>query len=259
MRPRLPEWLALPSWVLPGPIAENALFLQNKARAVSLCCFESAACLKYSREDPPPFLAELDLIWHVHLPLDLDWTGGAERAARICLLIRDRISFLNPASFTLHPPEGREDPRRQLEIFAKKWREEAREPLYLENTAAYNARLLSADFLQDASIGFCLDMGHVIAFSQNDILDSDLPERAGMAHWSAPGEKGHQELRALSERGLALCKSAARRLPQGMTHVLEIFDWTGIRNSLPVLREILGAGSSRGRDILSGFKTLGSV
>lgn len=95
--------LAAPSWVIPGTVAENCRFLSGKVDEVGLLFFEQDACLAYGKNDLPPWLADLGLGFHVHLPADLDWSRPA-LAAENCLRLMDKVDFLNARLAVLHPP-----------------------------------------------------------------------------------------------------------------------------------------------------------
>lgn len=241
LKGEFPERLALPSWVFPGTVAENAAFLHTKVREIALCCFALRPCLDYTRADLPPELASLGLRWHVHLPLDLDWGKGAAVAAEQCLALRQKLLFLKPHAFVLHSPVHCRDPRPLLETFAKIWYSRKGERIFLENNSSFDARILDRDFLEQLSFSFCLDPAHAIIHRQEDLLDSSLPEYAALLHWNAPGRGGrHRSLIYLGKDELWLYGQLASRLSPQVLHVLEIFDWKEIRQSMPVLMRLLG-------------------
>lgn len=238
---KFPERLALPSWVIPGTVSENAHFLHGKVREIALCCFEIRSCLNYTCTDLPPELALLNVLWHVHLPLDLDWKKGASEVAEQCLALREKVLFLHPHAFILHPPAHCRDPRPLLETFSKIWHSRKGERLFLENSSYFDARLLNQHFMEQHSFSFCLDPAHAIFFAQEDLLNSTLPEKAELLHWNAPaGRACHRSLIHLSQVELCLFRQIASRLSPHALHVLEIFDWRQILQSIPILNEILG-------------------
>ena len=98
--------LAVPSWVIPGEIADNARFVSGRAAEVGLCFFETEACLAYGEADLPVDLAGLPLSWHVHLPVDLPWGEGGGRAAEVALRLMDKTDFLGARRAVLHLPDG---------------------------------------------------------------------------------------------------------------------------------------------------------
>lgn len=231
------ERLAVPSWVIPGTIAQNANFLSGKVPEIAICCFECASCLAYTGLDLPFWLAELPFTWHVHLPVDLPWEDSGEKAVERCLLLREKLLFLRPRFFILHPPLT---PRSglTLEKFADIWHREHGERLLLENTETVS--LADSEFLSQSLYGFCLDVAHALSSQDGELLASDFPEKAEIVHWSAPcGRDAHKSLVFLSDEDLIVCKGLAKRLRPDVTHVLEIFDWPQIMSSLPVLSSIL--------------------
>lgn len=233
---------AAPSWVMPGTVAENARFLAGRVAEVGLCCFETEASAAMSEEELPAALAALPLRWHLHLPSDLPLDSGS-RAAEACLRVWKRTAFLRPWAAVLHlPPDGAAGDA-WLHEFLRVW-----------TAAGLPPRLLAAENVRGASplsrralvaglgLSLCLDMGHAMAYGQEDIVDEpDLAARIVLAHWSAPGEGGDGHL-ALTEwtpaqRGFA--GRAVRRLPPQAAHLLEIFRWEGVSRSWPVLRALL--------------------
>ena len=247
-RPNTPNTLegriAAPSFVIPAGVAENAHFLAGKVDEVGLCLFETAACLHYGPQDLPQDLALLPLRWHAHLPVDLPWPAKksaaahpAREAANAALAVLEKTAFLHPRRAVLHPPVGAPDEqRRLLADFARHWRQATSVPLLLENVEHSDVFCLGQEFLEEQQVGFCLDVGHLLGYAQDNLLHSTLPERAAMAHWSAPGERDrHLPLTALTlpqERTAALLMA---RLPDDAVHMAEVFNWSGVASSLPVL------------------------
>ena len=123
--------IAAPSCVIPAHIPENCRYLEPLVDEVGLCFFETRACLEYGPKELPPDLADLDLSFHIHLPLDLDWSGGGREAAEVCIRLADKADFLSPRVYVLHPP----DSVGELEAFLGHWRASGFEPgrILLEN------------------------------------------------------------------------------------------------------------------------------
>ncbi|MDR2489320.1 MAG: hypothetical protein LBD42_07500 [Desulfovibrio sp.] len=90
--------LAAPSWVMPGTIVENCVFLATMVDEVGLLFMESASCLAYDKQELPDFLADLSLSYHVHLPVDLPMHEPA-RAAGICAALLDAAAHLPTGNF----------------------------------------------------------------------------------------------------------------------------------------------------------------
>ena len=257
--------LAAPSWVIPGSLNENCRFLASKVDEVGLLFMETEACLQYGPEDLPASLADLPLSYHVHLPVDLPMRDGPATAAAICYALLKKTAFLAEAGSViqgekmphlravLHPPV--EDPAQpgkaaeQLDTFVRAFADMGGNPslLLLENIRGNNL-LRHFDLLRTHRMGICLDLGHALAFGQDDLLEErSLPGLLGMVHLSAPGKGAsagrHMPLTTLnreeSAKGTRLCSM----LPHGKVIVLELFDWTQVRDSLPLLLSWLGAVS----------------
>lgn len=242
--PAMEERIAAPSFVIPAGVAENARFLAGKVAEVGLCLFETTACLDYGPQDLPPDLALLPLRWHAHLPVDLPWPAKksvaahpAREAAGAALAVLEKTAFLHPRRAVLHPPHGEPDEqRRLLADFALHWRRGTSVPLLLENVEHSDVACLGKDFLEEQGVGFCLDVGHLLGYAQDNLLYSTLPERAAMAHWSAPGERDrHLPLTALTPPQRRTAAALVARLPGDAVHMVEVFNWSGVARSLPVL------------------------
>jgi hypothetical protein len=239
--------LAAPSCVISGTVAENARFLNGRTDEVALCFFETQSCLAYTEADLPPELARLPLRFHVHLPVDLPWptraygAGDIHETADLALAVCDKAAYLRPRLAVLHPPEGDAAlKRRLLEQFAARWHDKSAVPLLLENVAHCDIAELGDGFLHDQNLGLCLDVGHLMGYKQNCLLDSKLPETAVLVHWSAPGKQDqHLPLTDFSASEYRTAAGIMRRFPGTATHLTEIFHWSGAAASLPVLAALL--------------------
>lgn len=243
--------LAAPSFVFPGTVAENARFLAGKVAEVGLCCFETAASLAYTDVDLPPDLAHLPLRWHLHLPVDLPWAEGGEAAAEAALAVLGKVRYLEPHLAVLHPPGellAKETMEQALAVFAQRWNESRGPGLLLENICGFQLAELGADFLDRHSLGVCLDVGHLLGYAQAELLASDLPERARLLHWSAPGpnqgQDRHLPLDALTREQQEVVKALWPRISPKAVHLLEVFHWEGVTASRRWL-ENLASGESR--------------
>lgn len=233
--------LAAPSWVIPGDVSANARFLSGVVDGCALCLFETAGSLKYDEKDLPQSLAELPLEWHLHLPCDLP-EDSAEAAASICLKLERKTRFLKPTLAVLHPPSmgDAESKKKYLRTFFSRWREESPLRVALENTSSCDLIELGEDFFDQEDCGICLDMAHALGYEQDALLRSTLPERAEIAHWSAPRDGDHHaSLRYLTGDQREILRDLARRMPTNAIHLLEVFSWEGVETSLPALRDIL--------------------
>ena len=249
--------LAAPSFVLPGTVAGNARFLAGRVEEAALCCFETAACLAYTKKDLPMHPERLVLGWHLHLPLDLPWAEGGEAAAGAALAICRKVRRFVPKCAVLHPPVAvpEEAAREALAAFAARWHDGGGPALLLENIRGCQLVELGLDFLESRGLGVCLDVGHLLGYAQDELLASGLPERARLIHWSAPGpEPGrdrHLPLTALTEGQRATVLGLLPRLWPGATHLMEVFDWPGVEASMRWLAEaearVRGAAAERSR------------
>ena len=234
--------IAVPSCLVPGTVAQNVHFIttqaQGKIQEIGLCFFETRPCLAYGDVDLPPALAELDFLWHVHLPVDLPWHVGPEAAANCALRLMGKVAALKPRAAVLHVPPGQA--KALLMAFAALWQARCAIPLLLENTES-SALLDLATLIIDAEFGICLDVAHMLAYKQQAILTSpELLARVAMLHWSAPGNADrHLSLDQFSSQEKELACQVVRALPANCTHMIEVFNWSGVQNSLPILTSLL--------------------
>ena len=233
--------IAAPSRVIPGTAEQNARFLAQRAdgkiREIALCFFETQASL--AEGDLPEALAELPFSWHVHLPVDLPWHIGPEASANCALRLMRKAQALKPRMAVLHAPDLAAR-KGLLAAFADLWHARCAVPLLLENIDTCDLLDLTA-LIMDADFGVCLDLGHMLAYGQHGIADiPELTSRVRLAHWSAPGGSDrHLPLSRLTVEEKASVRSAAAKLPATATHLLEIFDWNGVEESLALLPDLL--------------------
>lgn len=237
--------LAAPSWVFPGKLDENCIFLAGKVQEVGLLFFESASALAYGPADLPLSLAALPLTWHVHLPSDLPWPNVGE-AAGICLELMDKLDFLGVKRAVLHPPSRAEATEKAfvalLEQFVVYWVQSGRDSkdILLENQPDDSPEaLLGAARACDASL--CLDLAHyLMAGNFSGGLPKGFMERVRLLHLCAPasgGKKGHHHpLTALDEAGCRIGREICRAARPDTVFMLELFNWTDFVNSMPVLK-----------------------
>lgn len=246
--PARPAPFAAPSFVFPGSVGENARFLAGRVSEVALCLFENAACQAYTDKDLPPDLQELPLRWHAHLPFDLPWPDRASVAACRPALddvqrLMDKIARLGPHCAVMHAPPGSADTRRELLRHAARFWHEYRDiPLLLENTFDCDVLELGETFPEEAGLGFCLDVGHLLGYAQDALRTSSLPSRAALVHWSAPcGRDAHAALTRFSPAERERLGELIPRLSARAVHLLEIFRWQALEESLPVLARLLAS------------------
>jgi sugar phosphate isomerase/epimerase len=96
----------------------------------------------------------------------------------------------------------------------------------------------------DAEFGVCLDLAHMLAYGQQDIVNiPELLSRVQLAHWSAPsGADRHRPLTWLTKEEKSFVRAVAANFPATTVHLLEIFDWHGVEESLPLLPDLIYSG-----------------
>lgn len=257
--------IAVPSWVLPGTIVENCLFLSSKVDEVALLLLETESCLAYGRQDLPLLLADFGLSFHVHLPTDLPWERGGRAVGGICLTLMEKVNFLGVDRAILHPPArinnaSADEGKTLLEDFALTWQKAGLSPgcIFLENIRENDLTGLE-EFFGPSGFGLCPDLGHVLAYGQEALLEmlARLPEtaRPGMLHYSAPGsgqqgkpKSAHRPLDELAPWGREVGEFLLAHLAPGGVIVAELFDWRYIERSLPVIMDwLLRYGATTGR------------
>lgn len=224
--------IAAPSCVLPDRVGANCRALSGLVDEVALMLLETRSCLAYDDADLPPDLPDLGLSFHAHLPVDLPWGQGAENVARAVEGLEYKISFLNPIGYVLHPPQPKELSR------------------LLERAPGLASRLLLENVQNDDltdiweeitgfNLGVCLDLGHLVSYGQERILD--LPgffERVRMLHvYGGESSRGHMGLSALPSPHLL--REILSHLKTDVTMVVEVFNMEELRNSLILLRRWL--------------------
>ena len=233
----LPWKIAGPSFIVPGRVGKNCSLLQGLVDEAAVLLFETKACLDYDERDLPSSLADLDLGFHLHLPLDTNWDAGLDtgldRAWEPLAALLDKTAFLAPTAYVLHPP-----PDELLAPLAARFRDRGIDPgrVLLENVSGHD--LLGAwDLAAELGYGVCLDLGHVQAYSQHSLLEArGLWDRVGMLHAYAPGQNGlHRSLDELDPQGRDLLRHTLTRLDERATLTLEIFDLDGLTRSLELV------------------------
>lgn len=258
--------LAAPSFVMPGTVAENCRFLSGQVDEIALCIFQTEACLAYGENDLPAWLADLPgrtsrMLYHVHLPLDLPWNEGPEQAAAAAAKVARKAEFLTPRAYVLHPPKT----AAELQAFFYAWRKHgfASERILLENIADNDlAETLRGAYGIDC--GICLDFGHAMAYSHNELLESSrLLQRVRMLHvytaetHAAPDGATHRHkhlpMDRMSREDLDRLDALIGRLAPygtaaGRTLLLELFDWDAFQNSVPFVARWTETPSANGKN-----------
>lgn len=224
--------LSAPSYVLFASIKENCLFLKNFVSDVYLALFELHSCLNYTEEDLPPDLAEIGLTYHVHLPLDLNWEQ-ADTTSKELLKLVQKVNFLQPRCFVLHPPPLARD----LKVFVLSWLEAGylASSLCLENIQGRNLE----DYwqvIEEFDLSICLDIGHLLAYKQHNILA--LPgfwPRVKVVHLYGQEKAGkHTSLEDLPASGWQILQEVFFRLENKIL-VLELFNRQDFLSSYQLL------------------------
>ncbi len=230
----LPWRLAATSFVIPGTVAENCRYLDSRTRETGLTFFETESCLAYDENDLPPELADLDMAWHVHLPLDLPWHLGPDKSWGKIKGLMDKTTYLKPWAYVLHPPP---DPD-MLDDLAD-WLATTGLPpenLLLENIEGCDLTGMWPR-IQKLGLGVCLDLGHILAYGQDEIFNlPGLKSRVGMLHVYSPGPGArHESLAKLDDKGKETLKKMLNLLTPGKTVTLEVFDGEALSASRSAL------------------------
>ncbi len=225
--------LATTSFIWPKNIWENCKKLQNIVDEVAILFFETDSSLKYTQKDLPLELKNLELSYHVHLPLDLPWEEGYKTVFDLICKLIEKVSFLDPKGFVFHPPSSREDLIRFLDL----WEKNISYPIFLENTKECD--LISVwDIIENSFAKVCVDVGHIIEFKQYELLKSpNLWEKTKMLHIYAPTSNGHGSLKLLKKEEEKLVREILYKAldsDPSITVVLEVFSFSDLKESLDI-------------------------
>lgn len=233
----LPYTVAATSFVIPDTVAANCQYLQGFFPEIGLCLFETKGCLAYTKADVPPRPIP-GLRFHAHLPMDLPWDKGPKAAAQAALAVLAKVDHLQPRPFVLHPPAT----ANELMEFVHVWEDQGLAPadLLLENIKDRDLRP-HLPLVEDLGLGLCLDLGHMLSYEQQFLLQEAPWPRVAMLHIYAPeptstgyGSK-HVSLGQLSPVGQELLGNMLCKLRQGSTITLEIFQEQGLLDSAKAL------------------------
>lgn len=260
-RQNLPFRIAAPSWLVPGSVSENCAWidahLHDRVDEIALMLLETEPCLAYTDEELlPPWLAApaseedeagddpeeqpeaANLSFHAHLPLDLPWELGLDKAWRKVEALLARVERLHPRRYVLHPPEGI-----SLRLLAGRFVAAGVEPrtVLLENVQGCDLTEIWPEVL-DSGFGACVDLGHVLLYHQYPTLAlPGLERRVDMLHLCAPDRTRpgrHLPLTELDDTGRMLLGSMLDALAPDATIVPEVFDLEGFQASLDLLPEL---------------------
>lgn len=221
--------LAAPSCVLPLRVGPNCQALADQVCQVALMLLETKGCLAYDHQDLPPDLPTLGLTYHAHLPLDLPWDQGADYVLNSIQALKQKIAFLQPQAYVLHPP-----PSGFLSWLATK------DPLLLRQLCLENIKNNDLSQLWDEilalDLGVCLDLGHLISYGQERILDfPGFFHQLRMLHvYGGETDQGHLSLEALPDP--LVLRDILRAMHHDCVLVVEIFNWDQLCSSLTLLR-----------------------
>ncbi|EGB14356.1 hypothetical protein DND132_1143 [Pseudodesulfovibrio mercurii] len=230
---RFPFPLAAPSSVLRAGLAENSVFLADYFPEIAILFFETEACLAYTEEDMPPSLADLPCTWHVHMPLDLPWQAGFETVWRKIDGLVDKLAPVSPRVYVLHPPTAPD----MLLPLADRLRDKGVDParFLIENVGQCNLTRVW-DEVVEGGYSACLDIGHIQAYGQRDILQlPGLWDRVRMLHiYGAERDMRHWPLRELDPVGQVLLRAMLDRASD-FTVTIELFRKEELFDSLDLL------------------------
>ncbi|MBS3780401.1 MAG: hypothetical protein KGY41_08400 [Desulfovermiculus sp.] len=231
--PASPWRLAAPSFIWPARVGENCRRLQGLVDEAALVFFQTQGCLEYDQEDLPPWMVNLDLSYHLHLPLDLPWEQGGEATADAAVALADKVAFCRPWGYVLHPPRE----TRTFLSFHRRWCYHglSSSSLILENIEDNDLTSIMPAVVE-TECRICLDFGHLIAYGQWKLLDEvSLHNRLCMLHVYAPvGGHSHKSLTELSVRDHHTLMSLLAVLPTTGVVVLEVFSWPDLQSSLDI-------------------------
>jgi hypothetical protein len=224
--------LAAPSCVIPDRVGPNCRALSPLVGEVALMLLETAGCLDYDQRDLPADLPTLNLAYHAHLPLDLPWSDGPRAVAEAISGLEQKIAFLGPRGYVLHPPA----PGQLVGLLRE--RPDLASMLWLENTGQSDLTEIW-DELTTLGLNVCLDVGHMVSYGQEGIMS--LPgffDRVRILHvYGAESKQGHAGLGHLPDPGLL--RDILRRVRGDETRVVEIFSLDELERSLNLLKSWL--------------------
>ena len=225
--------LAAPSFVWPTGVAENCRRLQNMVDEVALLFLESQACLDYSTEDLPPWLASLGLRFHVHLPVDLPWASGPQAALKTVTALARKAAFLSPSGYVLHPPD---DPSLFTDFY-RGWVEAGflGSELLIENIEGNDLSRLWPEIVT-SQCSICLDVGHLLLFDQHWLLrQEELWSRLAMLHlYGIDSGHTHSSLSELPPDGQKILRGILSEMSPETVVVLETFSPWELQESLDI-------------------------
>ncbi len=202
---------------------------------VSIVLFEYKSSLNYSQRDIPVYLKDLSLSYNIHLPLDLPWERSPSLVMDIIERLMEKVQFLHPSFYVLHPPPSLGHLEYLYSHFLK--RGYPLSLIYLENTKENSL----IDILEEINhFGFkvCLDIGHVLEYHQHNLLSyPGLYPITGAIHIYGPRGGIHSSLGELTKRDIEVVRWVIQRLSPKTTVVVEVFKERDLKESLHILEE----------------------
>lgn len=224
--------LAAPSCVIPDRVGPNCHRLSSLVREVALMLLETRGCLDYDERDLPLDLPRLGLSYHAHLPVDLPWQDGAEAVSAVISGLEQKIAFLCPRGYVLHPPA----PGQLSGLLAR--RPDLACLLWIENTGQGDLAGIW-DEIGALDLGVCLDVGHLVSYGQENLLS--LPgffDRVRILHvYGGESRRGHAGLECLPDPDLL--QGILQRVRRDATLVVEVFSLAELELSLGLLKSWL--------------------
>jgi hypothetical protein len=227
----LPWKIAAPSFIWPTRVGENCRLLAPLVQEVGIVLFETQGSLEYTQKDLPLELKDLGLDYHVHLPLDLPWEQGSSVLNAQVKGILEKIAFLNPWGYVLHPPPELHD----FKDFLRAWRGWGLDSsaLLLENIEGHDLSPLWKE-VEEQKCSICLDLGHLLVYEQEKILEyPNLWPKVQLLHIYAPsGGHKHHSLAKLDSYGQKVLQRILNSVKKDCTVLLEVFGPEDLRESL---------------------------
>lgn len=226
--------LAAPSCVIPDRVGPNCRALAPLVREVGLMLLETRGCQDYDDRDLPPDLPDLGLSYHAHLPVDLPWKSGPDAVCGPLRAIEQKIAFLHPCGYVLHPP-----PPGELTRLVRR-RPDLASSLRMENTRDSDLRDIWPE-IESLDLGVCLDVGHLVSYGQERIMQiPGFLERVRMLHvYGGESGRGHAALEDLPDPGLL--RAILGSVRRDCVLVAELFRLDALTRSLDLLRAWLDA------------------
>lgn len=255
--PALPFRLGTTSYIIPADILPNVRYLADKVDDIELVLFEaddysnlpSEALVKELRR----IAADHALSWTVHLPLDLKFTAGGERAdvsIEKALKVIGCTEKLDPIAYVAHLDThqigmAEENELAEMERNCLNALERLtgalpdRSRLAIENLESYPVER-NDGIVRRFGASYCLDLGHLWLQGRDPIpyLRPRLA-RTKVIHLHGIAKRDHSSLTSFSDNRVELILKELVLNSYAGVVTLEIFNENDFRSSMKLLREIL--------------------